>query len=159
MVLPNLHCYPVAVQKRPLSLSRLCVDSTKAQWASPPDLSASSIAIGLELSESIPTSRRGLPGCGRCVHNSCLEPLVRDCMPPVDQCRPATLRRADWRDLKDCAVLGSRLVFRPEATAWAFTDGQLRAALACVAALAQPVKRATAQATRAKAARKVGRYM
>ncbi|XP_048481286.1 UHRF1-binding protein 1-like [Plutella xylostella] len=57
--------------------------------------------------------------------------------------------------LSDCAVLGSRLVFRPEATAWAFTDGQLRAALACVAALAQPVKRATAQATRAKAARKV----
>ncbi|KAI8440802.1 hypothetical protein MSG28_009126 [Choristoneura fumiferana] len=57
--------------------------------------------------------------------------------------------------LADCAVLGSRLAIRPEPVAWALTDGQLRAALACAAALAEPVRRATAAATRAKAARKV----
>ncbi|XP_072945502.1 bridge-like lipid transfer protein family member 3B [Epargyreus clarus] len=57
--------------------------------------------------------------------------------------------------LSDCAVLGSRLVLRPEPLAWALTDGQLRAALACAAALADPVRRATQQATRAKAAHKI----
>ncbi|CAH2087820.1 unnamed protein product [Euphydryas editha] len=57
--------------------------------------------------------------------------------------------------LSDCAVLGSRLVLRPEPVAWALTDGQLRAALACAAALAGPVKRATEQATRTKAAHKI----
>ncbi|XP_063384785.1 bridge-like lipid transfer protein family member 3B [Cydia fagiglandana] len=57
--------------------------------------------------------------------------------------------------LADCAVIGSRLAIRPEPVAWALTDGQLRAMLACAAALAEPVKRATAAATRAKAARKV----
>jgi hypothetical protein len=55
----------------------------------------------------------------------------------------------------DCAVLGSRLAVRPEPLAWALTDGQLRAALACAAALAAPVRKATAAATRAKALRKV----
>ncbi|XP_038218728.1 UHRF1-binding protein 1-like [Zerene cesonia] len=57
--------------------------------------------------------------------------------------------------LSDCAVLGSRLVLRPEPLAWALTDGQLRAALACAAALAGPVHRATQLATRTKAARKI----
>ncbi|XP_059060987.1 bridge-like lipid transfer protein family member 3B [Achroia grisella] len=57
--------------------------------------------------------------------------------------------------LADCSVVGSRLVLRPEPVAWALTDGQLRAALACAAALAQPVRRATAAATRAKALRKI----
>ncbi|XP_050355412.1 UHRF1-binding protein 1-like [Nymphalis io] len=57
--------------------------------------------------------------------------------------------------LSDCAVLGSRLVLRPEPLAWALTDGQLRAALACAAALAGPVRRATEQATRTKAERKI----
>ncbi|XP_045453508.1 UHRF1-binding protein 1-like [Melitaea cinxia] len=57
--------------------------------------------------------------------------------------------------LSDCAVLGSRLVLRPEPLAWALTDGQLRAALACAAALAGPVKRATDHATRTKAAHKI----
>ncbi|XP_026492522.2 bridge-like lipid transfer protein family member 3B isoform X2 [Vanessa tameamea] len=57
--------------------------------------------------------------------------------------------------LSDCAVLGSRLVLRPEPLAWALTDGQLRAALACAAALAGPVRRATEQATRTKAAHKI----
>ncbi|XP_041968977.1 UHRF1-binding protein 1-like isoform X2 [Aricia agestis] len=57
--------------------------------------------------------------------------------------------------LSDCAVVGSRLAVRPEPLAWALTDGQLRAALACAAALAGPVRRATDQATRAKAARKI----
>ncbi|XP_052749957.1 UHRF1-binding protein 1-like [Galleria mellonella] len=57
--------------------------------------------------------------------------------------------------LADCSVTGSRLVLRPEPLAWALTDGQLRAALACAAALAQPVRRATAAATRAKALRKI----
>ncbi|KAL3613132.1 N-terminal region of Chorein or VPS13 [Castilleja foliolosa] len=57
--------------------------------------------------------------------------------------------------LSDCAVLGSRLAIRPEPLAWALTDGQLRAALACAAALAEPVKKATAAATRAKAVRKI----
>nr|XP_032522842.1 UHRF1-binding protein 1-like isoform X1 [Danaus plexippus plexippus] len=57
--------------------------------------------------------------------------------------------------LSDCAVLGSRLVLRPEPVAWALTDGQLRAALACGAALAGPVKRATEMATRTKAAHKI----
>ena len=55
----------------------------------------------------------------------------------------------------DCAVLGSRLVLRPEPLAWALTDGQLRAALACAAALADPVRKATQMATRTKAAHKV----
>ncbi|XP_068622963.1 bridge-like lipid transfer protein family member 3B [Battus philenor] len=57
--------------------------------------------------------------------------------------------------LSDCAVTGSRLVLRPEPLAWALTDGQLRAALACAAALAGPVRRATRAATRAAAARKI----
>ncbi|XP_045539579.1 UHRF1-binding protein 1-like [Papilio machaon] len=57
--------------------------------------------------------------------------------------------------LSDCAVTGSRLVVRPEPLAWALTDGQLRAALACAAALAGPVRRATRAATRAAAARKI----
>ncbi|XP_028174870.1 UHRF1-binding protein 1-like, partial [Ostrinia furnacalis] len=57
--------------------------------------------------------------------------------------------------LSDCAVIGSRLAIRPEPLAWALTDGQLRAALACAAALAEPVRRATAAATRAKALRKI----
>ncbi|CAH2055660.1 unnamed protein product, partial [Iphiclides podalirius] len=56
--------------------------------------------------------------------------------------------------LSDCAVTGSRLVLRPEPLAWALTDGQLRAALACAAALSGPVRRATRAATRAAAARK-----
>ncbi|XP_049878283.1 UHRF1-binding protein 1-like [Pectinophora gossypiella] len=57
--------------------------------------------------------------------------------------------------LSDCAVIGSRLAIRPEPLAWALTDGQLRAALACAAALAEPVRKATAAATRAKALRKI----
>ncbi|XP_050682750.1 UHRF1-binding protein 1-like [Leptidea sinapis] len=57
--------------------------------------------------------------------------------------------------LSDCAVLGSRLVIRPEPLAWVLTDGQLRAALACAAALSSPVQRATRLATRSKAARKI----
>nr|XP_012551608.1 UHRF1-binding protein 1-like isoform X1 [Bombyx mori] len=57
--------------------------------------------------------------------------------------------------LSDCAVIASRLAICPEPVAWALTDGQLRAALACAAALAQPVRRATAAATRAKALRKI----
>ncbi|XP_052744616.1 UHRF1-binding protein 1-like isoform X3 [Bicyclus anynana] len=57
--------------------------------------------------------------------------------------------------LADCAVLGSRLVLRPEPLAWALTDGQLRAALACAAALAGPVQKATQMATRTKAAHKI----
>ncbi|XP_013192701.2 bridge-like lipid transfer protein family member 3B [Amyelois transitella] len=57
--------------------------------------------------------------------------------------------------LADCAVVASRLALRPEPLCWALTDGQLRAALACGAALAAPVRRATARHTRAKAARKV----
>ncbi|CAK1542504.1 unnamed protein product [Leptosia nina] len=57
--------------------------------------------------------------------------------------------------LADCAVLGSRLVLRPEPLAWALTDGQLRAALACAAALAGPVHKATQLATRTKAAKKI----
>ncbi|CAB3252557.1 unnamed protein product [Arctia plantaginis] len=57
--------------------------------------------------------------------------------------------------LSDCAVVGSRLALCPEPLAWALTDGQLRAALACAAALAAPVRRATAAATRAKALRKI----
>ncbi|KAM3966078.1 bridge-like lipid transfer protein family member 3B [Aphomia sociella] len=59
------------------------------------------------------------------------------------------------KKLADCSVTGSRLVLRPEPLAWALTDGQLRAALACAAALAEPVRRATAAATRAKALRKI----
>ncbi|VVC94968.1 unnamed protein product [Leptidea sinapis] len=55
----------------------------------------------------------------------------------------------------NCAVLGSRLVIRPEPLAWVLTDGQLRAALACAAALSSPVQRATRLATRSKAARKI----
>ncbi|CAH0397066.1 unnamed protein product [Chilo suppressalis] len=66
------------------------------------------------------------------------------------QCRIVIKKR-----LSDCAVLGSRLAIRPEPVAWALTDGQLRAALACGAALAEPVRRATAQATRSKALRKI----
>lgn len=66
------------------------------------------------------------------------------------QCRIVIKKR-----LSDCAVIGSRLVFRPEPLAWALTDGQLRAALACAAALSEPVRRATAAATRAKAVRKI----
>ncbi|XP_026736263.1 UHRF1-binding protein 1-like isoform X1 [Trichoplusia ni] len=57
--------------------------------------------------------------------------------------------------LSDCAVIGSRLAICPEPLAWALTDGQLRAALACAAALATPVRRATAAATRVKALRKI----
>ncbi|XP_045487527.1 UHRF1-binding protein 1-like isoform X2 [Pieris rapae] len=57
--------------------------------------------------------------------------------------------------LADCAVLGSRLVLRPEPLAWALTDGQLRAAVACAAALAGPVHKATQLATRTKAAKKI----
>ncbi|XP_037303509.1 UHRF1-binding protein 1-like isoform X1 [Manduca sexta] len=57
--------------------------------------------------------------------------------------------------LSDCAVIGSRLAICPEPLAWALTDGQLRAALACAHALAAPVRRATAAATRAKALRKI----
>ncbi|CAH0746683.1 unnamed protein product [Diatraea saccharalis] len=66
------------------------------------------------------------------------------------QCRIVIKKR-----LSDCAVLGSRLAIRPEPLAWALTDGQLRAALACAAALAEPVKKATAAATRAKALKKI----
>lgn len=57
--------------------------------------------------------------------------------------------------LSDCAVVGSRLALCPEPLAWALTDGQMRAALACAAALAAPVRKATAAATRAKALRKI----
>ncbi|XP_026318021.1 UHRF1-binding protein 1-like isoform X2 [Hyposmocoma kahamanoa] len=57
--------------------------------------------------------------------------------------------------LSDCAVMGSRLAIRPEPLAWALTDGQLRAALACAAALSEPIKKATTAATRAKAVRKI----
>ncbi|XP_062528053.1 bridge-like lipid transfer protein family member 3B [Bombyx mori] len=61
--------------------------------------------------------------------------------------------------LSDCAVIASRLAICPEPVAWALTDGQLRAALACAAALAQPVRRATAAATRAKALRKASSHL
>ncbi|XP_047027375.1 UHRF1-binding protein 1-like isoform X4 [Helicoverpa zea] len=57
--------------------------------------------------------------------------------------------------LSDCAVIGSRLAICPEPLAWALTDGQLRAMLACAIALAKPVQRATAAATRIKALRKI----
>lgn len=57
--------------------------------------------------------------------------------------------------LSDCAVIGSRLAICPEPLAWALTDGQLRAMLACAVALAKPVQRATAAATRIKALRKI----